>query len=120
MQRINNAVTMTELIDRTNTQHSHFFADNSYEAWGLAYIPLFFNRFAERSFPMFSGGRQIQLEPAYRAAVATHNGTTCESNEEYPVAHPQAGKNRDPPPSVSVGSGTRLFDIPGRLLGFVV
>ncbi len=39
------AVTMTELIDRTNTQHSHFFADNSYEARGLAYIPLFFNRF---------------------------------------------------------------------------
>ncbi len=69
---------------------------------------------------MFSGGKTDTVRTGLSRRGCGHNGTTCESNEEYPVCASASRQESEIPSTyVSVGSGTRLFDIPGRLLGFV-
>lgn len=69
---------------------------------------------------MFSGGETGGVKTNSASIHCGQGGTTCSSNEEYRVcASGSRAESEIPSTYVKVGSDAKLFDIPGRLLGFL-
>ncbi len=69
---------------------------------------------------MFSGGQTGGVKTNSASIHCGEGGTTCSSNEEYRVcASGSRAESEIPSTYVKVGSDAKLFDIPGRLLGFL-